>query len=158
MKLFNVNFSSSFLKWWIFFSSILLGYASLWYFGLFNILYNSDQTKLSFVILSIFTLASLSTGRKIFNRIKKVDVEWYFCESLLKELGMIGTLIGFILMLGIHLAGIDVSNQQTITQAISGISVGMGTALYTTLIGLICSVLLKIQLVLHYTEIEHESS
>lgn len=71
------------------------------------------------------------------------EIGWFVSDMMLK-LGLLGTIIGFIFMLGsvANIADFDVSNMQKILQHMS---TGMGTALYTTLAGLICSVLSAMQ-------------
>jgi len=60
---------------------------------------------------------------------------------------MIGTVTGFLLMLGTAFANIDVTNSVTLQQALSDMAIGMSTALWTTLTGLVCSLILKVQLI-----------
>jgi len=74
------------------------------------------------------------------------NVSWFISEAIL-SLGMIGTVAGFILMLGDSFGSIDTSNPETLKDALSSMALGMSTALYTTLVGLILSQALKIQLV-----------
>lgn len=71
------------------------------------------------------------------------EIGWFVSDMMLK-LGLLGTIIGFIFMLGsvANIADFDVSNMQKILQHMSN---GMGTALYTTLAGLICSILSAMQ-------------
>jgi flagellar motor component MotA len=71
------------------------------------------------------------------------EIGWFVSDMMLK-LGLLGTIIGFIFMLGsvANVADFDVSNMQKILQHMSN---GMGTALYTTLAGLICSILSAMQ-------------
>ena len=71
------------------------------------------------------------------------EIGWFVSDMMLK-LGLLGTIIGFIFMLGsvANIADFDVSNMQKILQHMS---TGMGTALYTTLAGLICSILSALQ-------------
>jgi len=57
---------------------------------------------------------------------------------------MIGTVIGFITMLA-GFANVDLSDSQSAQDLIINLGSGMSTALYTTLSGLICSLLLKVQ-------------
>lgn len=68
------------------------------------------------------------------------DYGWYAVDILVK-LGLLGTIIGFILMLGSisESAELDVNTMQKI---LTQMSRGMGTALYTTLAGLSASILL----------------
>ena len=50
-------------------------------------------------------------------------------------------------MLGTAFANVYVSNSATLQQALSDMAVGMSTALYTTLVGLVSSLIIKVQLV-----------
>ena len=71
------------------------------------------------------------------------EIGWFVSDMMLK-LGLLGTIIGFIFMLGSvsNIADFDVSSMQKILRHMS---TGMGTALYTTLAGLTCSVLSAMQ-------------
>ena len=71
------------------------------------------------------------------------EVNWFLSESILK-LGLLGTIIGFILMLGpvTEITTFDVSSVQ---QILSKMSAGMATALYTTLAGIFGSSTLAFQ-------------
>ncbi len=71
----------------------------------------------------------------------------WFVTSLLVKLGLLGTVIGFVLMLEplASLESFDVSNIQTL---LANMTSGMGVALYTTLLGLIGSMLLSFQYLL----------
>lgn len=67
------------------------------------------------------------------------EIGWFSADIMLK-LGLLGTIIGFIFMLGsvAHITDFDVTTMQKI---LKHMSTGMGTALYTTLAGLVCSML-----------------
>ena len=71
------------------------------------------------------------------------EIGWFVADMMLK-LGLLGTIIGFIFMLGSvsHITDFDVSTMQKILRYMSN---GMGTALYTTLAGLVCSILSAMQ-------------
>lgn len=75
-----------------------------------------------------------------------LDVGWFLVDVLLK-LGLLGTIVGFILMLASvsDAASIDVNAMQKVLKQMS---YGMGTALYTTLAGLVCSMSLGLQYLL----------
>lgn len=68
----------------------------------------------------------------------------WFVADLLLSLGLLGTVIGFILMLG-PISQLDTSDQSAIRAALAAMSGGMAVALYTTLTGLIGGMLLKLQ-------------
>ncbi len=91
---------------------------------------------------------SIWIGRKTYidNPEHQLDVGWFIAESCL-ALGMVGTVTGFLYMLGTTFENIDVSNSQTLQDALASMARGMSTALYTTLTGLIASLIIKIQLV-----------
>lgn len=60
------------------------------------------------------------------------------------KLGLLGTIIGFILMLK-PIADLNSTSPEDLKMALSSMSSGMAVALYTTLTGLIVSTLLRIQ-------------
>ena len=128
--------------------------------GLLGTLWEKDATKLSFVLLGLFAVMSGWCGYKTWRLSVFIDsnktepyliektehlmeVGW-FTSDLCLSIGMMGTVIGFIMMLG-GFANIDINDMATVQGLIKGLGVGMSTALYTTLTGLICSALLKIQ-------------
>ena len=71
------------------------------------------------------------------------ETGWFIADIMIK-LGLLGTIIGFILMLGsvANITDFDVTTMQKILRHMSS---GMGTALYTTLTGLVCSLLVSMQ-------------
>ena len=79
----------------------------------------------------------------------KLNTGWLVADGLLK-LGLIGTVIGFIIMLSAitEIDGFDFTMMKQMLQNMSG---GMKVALYTTLSGLVSSILLTIQ----YSYLEH---
>ena len=142
----------SVLKWWLIFCLTLLGCGVATYFNIHSHIYDSDVTKLSFLIITIFFCTSVWIGNKTY-KLEKYDdydqdtkVGWFVAESCL-ALGMVGTVTGFLLMLGTAFSNIDVSNSASLQKALEFMAVGMSTALYTTLVGLICSLIIKVQLV-----------
>ena len=68
----------------------------------------------------------------------------YMIVDILLKLGLTGTVIGFILML-LPIGEIKDFDPQIIQQLLSKMSGGMAVALYTTLTGLVTSILLKLQ-------------
>lgn len=71
------------------------------------------------------------------------ELGWFLTDVVLK-LGLLGTIVGFILMLG-SVAETTSLDANTMQKVLRQMSVGMGTALYTTLAGLVCSLLLAVQ-------------
>ena len=142
----------SVLKWWLIFCLTLLGLCACVYFNIHKDLYAADVTRLSFLIISIFICTSVWIGTKTYkvgvqqDYDQKSDVGWFISESCL-ALGMVGTVTGFLIMLGTAFENVDVTNAATLQQALSDMATGMSTALWTTLVGLVSSLIIKVQLV-----------
>ena len=68
----------------------------------------------------------------------------YLIVDILLKLGLTGTVIGFILML-LPIGEIEDFDPQILQKLLSTMSGGMAVALYTTLTGLVTSILLKFQ-------------
>ena len=142
----------SVLKWWLIFCVTILGIGTCLYFDIHKNLYEADITRLSFLILIIFGCTSVWIGSMTYrvgvleDYDQRSEVGWFVSESCL-GLGMVGTVTGFLIMLGTAFANVDVSNAVTLQKALSEMAVGMSTALWTTLIGLVCSLIIKVQLV-----------
>lgn len=149
-----------FLKWWLAFTLVCVGSLFAYHISLFHALLEKDASYLSFATLILFFFMSLNCGvntfllsRKIESKIlTKDDVDTFerheelgwFTSELCLTLGMLGTIVGFVMMLT-GFEDIDMTKPQTIQALLSDLGKSMATALYTTLVGLICGSLLKIQ-------------
>jgi len=67
-----------------------------------------------------------------------------FASDTLMKLGLLGTIIGFIMML-VPIAGLDTEDRGAVKSSMALMSDGMAVAMYTTLAGLVGSILLKVQ-------------
>jgi hypothetical protein len=67
-----------------------------------------------------------------------------FASDVMMKLGLLGTIIGFILMLA-PIAGLDSADRASVKSSMGLMSDGMAVAMYTTLTGLIGSVLSQTQ-------------
>jgi hypothetical protein len=67
-----------------------------------------------------------------------------FASDTLMKLGLLGTIIGFIMMLA-PIAGLDTGDRSAIKSSMNVMSGGMAVAMYTTLAGLVGSILIRIQ-------------
>ena len=159
MKLFIGKWSIM-LRWWLFFTLINLGTVIAGLTGVLSNVNEVDMTKISFLIYIIFYLFSVRIGIHTYKAskgdvltepeaneyVRKSEVGWFASDSMM-TLGMIGTVIGFIIMLGTSFNQISTSNIASMQMALMSMSKGVSTALYTTGTGLICGLLLKVQLV-----------
>ena len=82
-----------------------------------------------------------------------VEIGWFVVDILIR-LGLVGTIIGFILILQSLTEGPAPQGDDIRTLLIS-MSGGMGTALYTTLAGLVSATLLGIQYMILSRSVEH---
>ena len=149
---------SIFLKWWWFFTLILALTVVLIGFGVHQDLWINDKTKISFLILAIFYGMTFHCGyeswklsqlaNKDIDKLENIDTRHepgWFASDVLLTLGLIGTVSGFILMLAGAFGEINIADVGSVQQALANMAVGMSTALYTTLTGLITSTILKVQ-------------
>ena len=115
------------------------------FFGFYESIYENDKSWISFSVLGIFTLASIWIGCQTKRLSLKGTQFLWMTSDMCLTLGMIGTIVGFLMMLvgGFSIQSGDAAGIQAL---LARFSVGLGTALYTTLVGLICSMLLKLQL------------
>jgi len=108
-----------------------------------------DDITLAKYIMSIISLTSnnkeIEEARNSFENdlTSKLETGWFVVDLLLK-LGLVGTVIGFIIMLSAitEIENFDLTLMNTLLQNMSD---GMKVALYTTLTGLITSILLSMQ-------------
>ena len=149
-----------FLRWWLFITGVVAAMIYMATQGLFVTVWQNDATKLSFLLLGLFTIMSGWCGYKtwtlskfidegqdephLIDRIERLMEVGWFTSDLCLTIGMVGTVVGFIMMLS-GFTKVDVSDVNTVQELIKSLGIGMSTALYSTLTGLICSALLKIQ-------------
>jgi hypothetical protein len=140
-----------FLKWWIQLTITFFGALIAWKLGWWEALWYADITKISIAIIVVFIMTTGLTG--YISKVNSKEIQnysnyvWFGSEAMI-TLGMIGTVAGFLLMLNTTFSGLDVKNVVNVQEAIADMAVGMSTALSTTLIGLICSILTKLQMVI----------
>tara|TARA_R110000744_G_C19235233_1_gene548619 strand:+ start:472 stop:921 length:450 start_codon:yes stop_codon:yes gene_type:complete len=142
------------LKWWIQTAIIVFSAFMINQYGWWEFLYNADMTKISFVIIGVFLISSLSIGfislkSTNWDHIDRLTTYVWFGSEVMVTLGMIGTVAGFLIMLNTAFTGLDVNDIKNVQEAISDMAIGMSTALVTTLVGLVCSTIIKIQMIIY---------
>lgn len=150
----------TFLRWWVLYIACIVGFVFVWKAGLVAKIAQKDDTYVSFLIVAIFMGLSPWCGFKTRAVCKAQDtgkwdeafkkkaerwseIGWFFSEMCL-TLGMLGTVIGFVLMLG-GFEQLDMNNVGSMNAFITSFGHGMSKALYATLTGIVCSILLKLQ-------------
>lgn len=152
-----MNNTQAFLKWWLIQSATALGVLYCFYLGLFHLLWDADASKISFFILILYVGVSgfigVLTKRAVDNYQKhKPFIETYYstcwaAASEMTALGLIGTVIGFMLLLGPTFAEFNLADTAASSRMLAKMALGMSTALTTTLVGLVCAVLTRVQIV-----------
>ena len=108
----------------------LIGVALLvvaWHFGLLGMPYAADSTYMTHGITALFGVGLLCAA------FRHIYLAEWIAEKLV-FLGLVGTVVGFIMAL----AGVTAEtamDSSAIPAMIGGLVAGMGTALYTTLVG-----------------------
>lgn len=143
--------NTRFMIWWLAAVIQIIGVGVAIHFGAIQFLLDADQTYLSFVTLTMWVIGTIGIGYISYTSSKNYDTPWFIAESCI-SVGMIGTLIGFMLMLSSSLGSVDPSDIDSMKAVIASMATGMSTALVTTLSGLVFSLFLKIQI----TTQEHE--
>jgi hypothetical protein len=143
--------NSSQLRWWIIVCFQILILSLGVFFGVWTHIWEVDVTRISFIIISIWLVATVCLARCHFTaspaaKQQFVPVGWFLAETCL-ALGMIGTVAGFLIMLISAFADINIGDTESMQAVLASMALGMGTALYTTLVGLVSSLFIKSQLV-----------
>lgn len=143
---------STFLKWFILWMATVVAIVIAKVYGVVDHILAVDTTHICAAIFGLFIFFSMRCGYYLWNhhkyeeRIIEDQVYWGFqWANNFSGLGLIGTVIGLIGVMTTAFAQIDVGDQTTVKQALSDVGVGTGIALFTTLVGLVFNVLLKLQ-------------
>jgi hypothetical protein len=140
------------LRWWFLAFVEIAGLAALLATGMARKLWSADVTKLSIVCLVALLIATGFIGWITQQaRLARTDVTedllphadacWFVSDALM-GLGMTGTVLGFLVMLNDAFSG-SMAAQEVMLRA----APGLATICVTTAVGLVCSMLVKAQLV-----------
>ena len=146
----------AFLRWWLMVCLMGFGLFGLFQFGKLQYIFETDQSGITVLIFAIFGMLTCWIGWLTYKANKgihptetQIDDAYFFADAM-TALGLIGTIVGLIMILGPAFANIDVSDSSTIEAAIKLMTQGMGTALITTLVGSVCSLIAKLQITNFY--------
>lgn len=151
------------MKWYLNICATLAGLVVAHHFGLLQLVWESDQTKMTSVIALVWLISTFITGWEISKESKfqkKNDSELFYSDlipirkvTLIKffsetcaVLGMIGTILGFILMVNTSELG-DATSTAALKQSIQTMLGGFGIAMFTTLVGAIAKLSIDSQIV-----------
>lgn len=137
-----------FLQWSLFACLVALGAAIGGSLGWFGYVFKGDPTHLTSVTLAIFVFTTAWCGRLCWRLENGDDPEaighslasGWFASSACVTLGLLGTVIGyFVMMQG---AG---DGENAAEQLVRQIKLGMGTVLINTIVGGFCGLLIEAQ-------------
>jgi len=158
------------LRWMIFTGVTLFGFAIALRYRLFQLMTAQDQSGISLFICLLYVAISghclvsiivvsreINTAHRVRDRVMN-GVTAYRAEGrrvvtddgaplpadALLKLGLLGTIVGFILML-LPLATLENFDAASMKSSMKVMSGGMAVAMYTTLAGLVGSILVKAQ-------------
>ena len=146
---FKFSVSVPLLRWWASICSITAVFAGMYFFGIWEYLWGADVSKISFAVIVLFSFVIIQVGRwtaKLHGQKRVTPLEadrwlapYEWAASVMERAGLAGTVVGFIYMFAFAFVGIDPNDVSTVKAGIEIITVGMSTALLTTLVGIICS-------------------
>jgi hypothetical protein len=120
--------------------------------GLVSWLWTADQTHITILMLALFVILTAFIGWMTLTsnshsevRAQYIDFCWFGSDALMR-LGIITTVLGFVLMFNGKMHGLDLSNAQNVKDLVVQISQGLTTALTGTLVGVVTSMLTGAQL------------
>ena len=130
--------------------------------GAFVYLWTVDISKLCFAIFAIFTYSFLRLGKLLYDRKEgkqitdnDLDPGFESCD-ISTALGMLGTVIGFIFMSS-SFVNVNFTGVESVRELFTLATTGMSTALYTTAVGLVSSILLRAGYYSTQRMVDHES-
>lgn len=146
-------FKKKFYMWWL--SVLLIATTLFWahYMGFIAKIWYTDITMLTTVISLGFVIANVKLGWISYHLdnktnkqaiVKETDTVWFLSEILM-AIGMLGTVIGLIHMLAVNVVGTNLQNSDALQGLLGNMWESMGLALYTNAVGLIASIVLKLQ-------------
>lgn len=143
----------AFLRWWLIVCLLGVSAIGLFQFGKLQYIFEVDQSGISALIFSIFGLLTAWVGWLTYKANKgtpattgQID-DLYQYADFMTMLGLIGTIVGLIMIMGPAFADIDITDPSTIEAAIKIIGAGIGTALVTTLVGSCCGLISRVQII-----------
>ena len=119
--------------------------------GAISLIITNDRSYLALVIMSLFVITSVFVGRLAYKAdtatsnerisISRQSNTGWFCAEHFFSLGLLGTIIGLVLATGGSLDG-----DKPVSEIVAGLKTGLNTAFYTTICGIVFSLLLQLQL------------
>jgi len=150
----------TFTKWFLFNAVVLTAVFFAEQKGAISLIVKNDLSHISVVIMSLYLFFSglvgrlcylsdkVKTGSERQDLLRRADVGWFAAEHFF-SLGLLGTIIGLTIATQTSL-----TDTGSISEIVAGLKVGLNTAFYTTICGIIFSIPLQIQLMILKNELD----
>lgn len=156
---------TTFTKWFLLNAVVITGVLLAETKGAISLMIDNDSSYLTILIMALYVAVSIFVGRLCYlsdklnpdkpkdeeerNRLlKKSDAGWFASEHFF-SLGLLGTIIGLCMATTTSL-----NADAPLKEIIAGLKVGLNTAFYTTICGIVFSLPLQIQLMILKSKLE----
>ena len=151
---------TTFVKWFLFNAVV---FTMLFFFeqkGAISSIVTNDLSHISILIMVLYVFVSAYVGRLCYladkaetgrdrdDLFKRMDVGWFAAEHFF-SLGLLGTVLGLTIATQTSL-----NDTVTVSEIVAGLKVGLNTAFYTTICGIVFSIPLQIQLMILKYELD----
>tara|TARA_R110002050_G_scaffold294725_3_gene452814 strand:- start:98 stop:556 length:459 start_codon:yes stop_codon:yes gene_type:complete len=121
--------------------------------GAISLIIQNDRSYLALLIMLLFVVMTMRVGHLSFEAdvakdsqkddlSKRAELGWFTAEHFF-SFGLLGTIIGLVLATGGSLDG-----SKPVSEIVAGLKTGLNTAFYTTICGIVFSILLQLQLLI----------
>lgn len=145
-------YMTTFTKWFLLIAVTGTGLFFAETQGALSLIVKNDKSYLALLIMILFTIFSVRIGQLSFESDlikkdkdkdelnRKAELGWFTAEHFF-SFGLLGTIIGLVLATGGSLDG-----TKPVSEIVAGLKTGLNTAFYTTICGIVFSILLQLQL------------
>ena len=151
---------TTFTKWFLLNAVVLTAAFFAEQKDIISTMVENDLSYISTIIISLYILVSAYVGRLCYltdratkgkereKLLKGMDIGWFAGEHFF-SLGLLGTLIGLTIATSTSLTA-----EAQVSDIVAGLKVGLNTAFYTTICGIVFSIPLQVQLMILKQELE----
>jgi hypothetical protein len=159
---------TTFVKWFLLNAVMLTAIFFAETKGVVSLMIKGDVSYLSIVIMTLYVAVSGLVGRLCYladrigsgstigekddraKLIARSDVGWFAAEHFF-SLGLLGTVFGLCLATATNL-----NEEASVSSIVAGLKIGLNTAFYTTICGIVFSLPLQVQLMILKSKLEHD--
>ena len=150
----------TFTKWFLLNAIVLTAFILAEQKGAVSLIIKNDLSKISIVIMLLYIGVSAFVGKLCYladkaestrdrqDLLKRADIGWFAAEHFF-SLGLLGTILGLTIATQTSL-----KDTVTVSEVVAGLKVGLNTAFYTTICGIVFSLPLQIQLMILKYELD----